>query len=65
MFASHIIGFASPDEDTGIVTGITGLEKEKDKLLSGKDGYIRYQRDKYNKKLLNPNEVVQKAGKWS
>ena len=58
MFASHIIGFASPDEDTGIVTGITGLEKEKDKLLSGTDGYVRYHRDKYNKKLLNPNEVV-------
>lgn len=58
MFASHIIGFASPNEDTGIVTGITGLEKEKDKLLSGTDGYIRYHRDKYNKKLLNPNEVV-------
>jgi len=59
MFASHIIGFASPDEDTGIVSGVTGLEKEKNKLLSGTDGFIRYHRDKYNKKLLESNEVVQ------
>lgn len=59
MFASHIIGFASPDEDTGIVSGVTGLEKEKNKLLSGTDGFIRYHRDKYNKKLLDSNEVVQ------
>src|SRR5690606_10908270 len=56
---SHIIGFASPDEDTGIVSGVTGLEKEKNKLLSGTDGFIRYHRDKYNKKLLESNEVVQ------
>lgn len=60
-FASHIIGFASPDEeDEGIIKGVTGLEKEKDKLLSGTDGYLRYHRDKYNKKLLNPNEVIKK-----
>src|SRR5699024_2799327 len=35
-----------------------GMEKEKNKILSGTDGYVRYHRDKYNKKLLDANEVV-------
>lgn len=57
MFASHIIGFArNTDEDE--IAGIAGMEKEKNSILSGTDGYIRYHRDKYNKKLLNANEVV-------
>lgn len=57
VFASHIIGFArSTDEEE--VAGIAGMEKEKNALLSGTDGYVRYHRDKYNKKLLDANEVV-------
>lgn len=59
MFASHIIGFARENEETGTISGVTGLELNKDKLLSGTDGFVRYLRDKYNKKLLNPEEVVQ------
>jgi len=65
MFASHIIGFARDTETeeengeiTPEITGITGIEKEMDELLHGKDGYISYQRDKYNKKLLDPNEII-------
>ncbi|GAB3793543.1 penicillin-binding transpeptidase domain-containing protein [Virgibacillus kimchii] len=64
MFASHIIGFARDTEietEDGItrdITGVVGMENEMDELLSGKDGYISYQRDKYNKKLLDPNEVI-------
>ncbi|MFD2133031.1 penicillin-binding protein [Pseudogracilibacillus auburnensis] len=60
MFASHILGFARNDEDTEEQIGISGIEKERNELLSGTDGYIQYQRDKYDKKLLNPNEVIQK-----
>lgn len=65
MFASHIIGFAreaemenEDGEITSEITGVTGIEKEMDELLRGEDGYISYQRDRYNKKLLDPNEVV-------
>ncbi|WP_449353982.1 penicillin-binding transpeptidase domain-containing protein [Virgibacillus natechei] len=67
MFASHIIGFARDAEretDDGEivreVAGEVGMEKEMNDLLSGQDGYISYHRDKYNKKLLDPNEVIQK-----
>ncbi|PAV29910.1 penicillin-binding protein [Virgibacillus profundi] len=66
MFASHIIGFAR-DTDIGTedgiskeIMGIAGMEKEMNDLLAGKDGRISYQRDKYNKKLLDPNEVITK-----
>ncbi|WP_099157989.1 penicillin-binding protein [Virgibacillus ndiopensis] len=57
MFASHIIGFARKGEE-GNITGVTGMEREMNKLLSGKPGHISYQRDKYNTKLLDPNEVI-------
>lgn len=65
-FASHIIGFAREEEFekdgqvTNEIKGIAGMEHEMDDLLEGKDGYISYQRDKYNKKLLNPNEVIKR-----
>jgi len=64
MFASHIIGFArdaavETEEGTkSEVQGVTGMEKEMNDLLSGKDGYISYQRDLYNTKLLDPNEII-------
>jgi penicillin-binding protein 2B len=58
MFASHIIGFARPEGDDTNIVGVTGIEDEKNKILHGTDGFIRYQRDKYNKKLLNAKEVV-------
>src|SRR5699024_9404055 len=58
MSASHIIGFAR-NNDQDEIKGIAGMEKEKDSILGGVDGYVRYHRDKYNKKLLDANEVVQ------
>ena len=59
LFASHIIGFAKKNDEAQI-EGVTGMEKEMDKLLSGKNGHISYQRDKFNMKLLDPKEVVKK-----
>jgi len=65
MFASHIIGFARETEEEtedGVlkeISGVTGIEREMNDLLKGTDGYISYQRDIYNKKLLDPNEVIQ------
>ena len=66
MFASHILGFARKEaieldgEEVEDVIGVTGIEKEMNDMLSGKDGYISYERDRYNRKLLDPNEIVQK-----
>lgn len=69
VFASHIIGFAretdddmeeARDDDSQTIKGITGIEKEMDELLTGKDGFVSYQRDKYNKKLLDPKEIIRK-----
>src|SRR5699024_5005615 len=58
MFASHIIGYGrnkeTEDEDGNIekgINGVTGIEREKNELLKGKDGFISFERDKYNKKL--------------
>lgn len=65
MFASHIIGFAREvEEETedGVehrITGVTGMESVMNKILGGKDGFISYQRDRYNKKLLDPDEIIQ------
>lgn len=59
-FASHIIGFARPKEEGNddIIKGVVGMEKVKNDLLEGEDGYISFHRDKFNKKLLNSNEVI-------
>lgn len=68
-FASHIIGFARDElvtkedeegntEEIMEVTGITGMEREMNEILSGKDGFISYQRDIYNTRLLDPKEVI-------
>lgn len=64
VFASHIIGFARETDvetEDGIKTevqGIAGMENEMDGLLRGKDGYISYQRDLYNTRLLDPKEII-------
>lgn len=66
MFASHILGFARKesfeieDEEVEEVIGVTGIEKVMNEMLSGEDGFISYQRDRYNRKLLDPDEIVQK-----
>lgn len=66
-FASHILGFArvesiekEDEEITEEIIGVTGIENEMNELLNGEDGYISYQRDRYNKKLLDPEEIVKK-----
>ncbi|WP_174613156.1 penicillin-binding protein [Virgibacillus ihumii] len=58
MFASRIIGLAQKEE--GKITGLNGIENQMNKTLSGKDGYISYERDNYGKKLLDPDEVIKK-----
>ncbi|WP_077622114.1 penicillin-binding protein [Sediminibacillus massiliensis] len=59
MFASHIIGLAQSGEEG--ISGMNGIERQLNDVLSGTDGHISYKRDNYNTKLLNPDEVVKKA----
>lgn len=58
IFASHIIGFTRVDDETDEPYGVIGVEKKYDKLLRGEDGYLKYERDKYNAKLLNSEDIV-------
>ncbi len=65
MFASHIVGFAQrQDEGNGEgkaekISGVLGIEDQMDEHLTEQNGSISFQRDKYNQKLLNPEEVIQ------
>src|SRR5690625_7321945 len=61
MLATHIIGYASEREEEKEIVGVKGIENMKNKYLTGEDGYINYQKDNYNKKLLNKEEVVKEA----
>jgi len=63
VFASHILGFArkvyNEETEKEEIIGVNGIENEMNDLLYGKDGHISYQRDRYNNKLLHPDEVIQ------
>ncbi len=59
MFASHTLGLTKKENEE--IIGISGVESFYDDVLTGKDGYISYQRDKFNYKLLNPKEVITEA----
>ncbi|MCA0983574.1 penicillin-binding protein [Halobacillus yeomjeoni] len=56
MFASHVIGFARAQD--GKISGVTGIEKQMEEYLQEEKGKIKYERDKYGTKLLDPNEVM-------
>lgn len=48
--AAHIIGFVGQDfaDTSELVIGRAGLEKVMDSYMSGRDGYVRNHRDKYD-----------------
>ena len=63
-FASYIIGYAKDNEITETdengkttttkqIVGELGIESKYNSLLSGKDGYLEYQQDKYGYKIAN------------
>ncbi|WP_018932773.1 penicillin-binding protein [Gracilibacillus lacisalsi] len=56
MFASHTIGLTDKQDDQ--IVGINGVEGFMNDLLTGVNGSISYQRDKFNMKLLDPKEVI-------
>ena len=63
-FASYVIGYAKnskiTDEVTNIeiesIVGELGIESKYNDLLKGKDGYIKYQRDRFGYKIPDTKE---------
>lgn len=70
-FASYIIGYAKQkeeviDTDSGTTTqlnivGELGIEVKFDEILKGINGYTEYQKDRFNHKLPDTDEIVNKA----
>jgi len=60
LFASHVIGFAN-DKESNELIGITGIEQFKNDILTGEDGYVNFERDKYNQKLVKSEDVLKEA----
>ena len=55
-FASYLIGYAKSDEDGNII-GEMGIEQEFNDELSGKNGYLEYQKDLIGYKIPNTPEI--------
>ncbi|EJN95145.1 penicillin-binding protein PBP2X [Streptococcus ratti] len=63
-FASQFIGLAQVKENkdgSKSLVGATGMEAALDKLLSGKDGQVTYEKDKNGNTLLGAATTVKKA----
>jgi penicillin-binding protein 2B len=61
VFSSHLIGFAQKEENEGSATDIVGkmgIEKSLDKYLTGKDGKVKYDSDKWGYILPQSEEHV-------
>jgi len=67
-FASYVLGYAKPyekkDETTGItnteIVGELGIEKYFNTILKGKDGYYKYQKDRFGYKIPDtPEEKIE------
>ncbi|ARJ51605.1 penicillin-binding protein [Staphylococcus lutrae] len=62
-FASHLIGIAQKDPDTGKLKGALGVEKIFDSYLTGKDGHATFTKDIWGYIIPNSrNEVAPQRG---
>ncbi|GEK89889.1 penicillin-binding protein 2B [Alkalibacterium putridalgicola] len=62
IFASHTIGLAqreNGEQESQSLKGVLGLEKEFDEILSGEDGWIEYQRDRFG--YVIPNQEIEEV----
>ena len=55
-FLSYIIGYAKENED-GSMIGEMGIEKKYNDIMTGTDGYVKYQKDLNGYKFPNSNEI--------
>ena len=62
-FASYTLGYAktSSDDNDMTINGEMGIEKFYDKLLKGKDGYTKYQKDLKGYKIANTPVITRPA----
>ncbi len=62
-FASYILGYTINKDIDGInrIIGELGIEEYYDDMLSGKLGYVTYEKDKYGYKIANGREYVEPA----
>lgn len=62
-FASYVIGYAKmktitneTNKDEEVIVGELGIESKYDEELKGKDGYIKYQKDRFGYKIPDTKE---------
>lgn len=62
-FASYVIGYAKmktitneANKDEEVIVGELGIESKYDEELKGKDGYIKYQKDRFGYKIPDTKE---------
>lgn len=56
-FASYILGYTvSSKENEKVLVGELGIEEYYNDVLTGKDGYITYEKDRYGYKIANGRE---------
>lgn len=59
-FLSYILGYAKTDSD-GVTTGEMGIEKQYNDILSGKDGFITYQKDNNGYQIAGTDVIEESA----
>lgn len=62
-YASYILGYTVNKEEEGnsIITGELGIEEYFNEDLTGKLGYVTYEKDKYGYRILNGREYLRPA----
>lgn len=60
-FLSYTLGYAKTDESTNKIVGEFGLELYYDDILSGEDGYKKYQKDLYGYQIVNTEPIIKEA----
>lgn len=63
-FASYTIGYTvkkENDDKKDVITGEMGIEGYYNDILTGENGYLRFEQDKYGYKIANGNEYIKEA----
>ena len=62
-FASYLLGYTKDKkiDDNKYMVGELGIENYYNKELTGKPGYIKYEKDGRGNKIANANEYIEKA----
>ena len=61
-FASYMLGYTVNSKDNDkVLTGELGIEEYYNDVLTGSQGYIRYEKDRYSYKIANGREYVEDA----